>query len=189
MSSASIIESRITTTPVEYQWRRVNGKLIEVSSILNIGIQKAWDELQQTSLLRYISDGKTSFSELPEKWDLGVDIQTTVKTHLLKLIPMTTPHSIRFTNIDHYNHLASTHERNPTIKVWDHNMKMKEIDEDETLYTDQIFIYAGILSWIVAQQTKWLYEHRHKNWQRVVDILDRWESTSDEQHLISPLTI
>lgn len=177
------VSSSISERIIEKDWKEFSGRLIQVSSALQVPREQAWEELKKCSLLKYVSHGKTSFWTLPETWKVGEEVLTDVKTKVFGCIPITTSHTILFTDIDDSAYTASTQESNKTIPIWDHSMSMQE-DGDSTIYTDEIAIYSGMLTWIVAAQTRDLYMHRHMRWQQVVDILNKWEFTDDTQHLI-----
>jgi hypothetical protein len=69
--------------------------------------------------------------------------------------------------IDKINGLIISKEYNSIVKIWNHKIVLRSIGEDILEYTDEVEIYAGILTFIVAIWGKMFYKHRQKKWIRI----------------------
>ncbi len=58
-----------------------------------------------------------------------------------------------------------TEEYNDTVIIWNHYIKMEEISQQVTRYTDTVDLYAGCFTPIAAWWTLKFYKHRQCKWQ------------------------
>ena len=158
----SIIENH----KIEYKGKSVNGKRLTVSSELNIDIHKAWNEVQKSSLLEFVCKGKVRFkpvdSEFPKLWKKDMIIR--VKMLVYGYIPFGGIHTLKFITIDPENFTVLTNEKNSIVKIWNHGISMEQIDENRIKYTDEIELYAGILTNFIMKWAESFYKYRQKRW-------------------------
>ena len=58
-----------------------------------------------------------------------------------------------------------------TVVIWNHYIKMEEISQQVTRYTDTVDLYAGCLTSIAAWWTLKFYKHRQRKWQKIAKSL------------------
>ena len=64
-----------------------------------------------------------------------------------------------------------TKEYDNTVVIWNHYIKMEEISQQVTRYTDTVDLYAGCLTSITAWWTLKFYKHRQRKWQKIAKSL------------------
>lgn len=64
-----------------------------------------------------------------------------------------------------------TEEYNDTVIIWNHYIKMEEISQQVTRYTDTVDLYAGYFTSIAAWWTLKFYKHRQRKWQIIAKSL------------------
>ena len=129
--------------------------------------------MQKSSLLKFICSGKLKFkavdSEFPRYWKNKM----TVKAKLLiyGIIPFGGIHSLNFVEIDPENFYVLTNEKNSAVKIWNHKIQLRKTNQNQTKYTDEIELYAGILTGFIAKWAESLYKYRQKRWRLVAQKL------------------
>ena len=94
---------------------------VDVSTVLNCSAAKAWNEVQKSSLHRYIiwplARVAPSGPPIPQRWSEGLTIQC--KLFVFGVIPIDM-HTIHFEKIDQKNYEIQSREHDPLIARWDH---------------------------------------------------------------------
>jgi hypothetical protein len=165
------MNSSIENIEINYNGKSVKGKKLTIYSELNIDINTAWNEVQKSSLLKFVCKGKVTFkpvgSEFPEYWKENMTIKT--KMLIYGLIPFGGIHSLKFAEVEPEKFSALTNEKNSIVKIWNHRIIMGKIDENRIKYTDEIELNAGILTNFVSKWAESLYLHRQKRWKIVAN--------------------
>jgi hypothetical protein len=142
---------------------------VYVESVLPCTPEQAWDEVQKSALLlevmfplaRLVPVDPVAF---PERWQQGSPVRC--KTYLFGFIPLGT-RVLLFEGIDPEAREIQTREHDPLIRKWDHLIRVRPAAEGHCLYSDEIEIDAGVLTFLVWLFASWFYRHRHKRWRRV----------------------
>ena len=162
--------SSIENIDINYDGNIVNGKKLIVTSVLDIDINTVWNEVQKSSLLEFVCDGRLKFkpvdSDFPKLWKKGMTIKA--KLLVYGFIPFGGIHSLDFKEVKPKKFYALTNEKNSIVKVWNHKIQLKKTDDNQTNYTDEIEVYAGILTTIITKWAESLYKYRQRRWKLVV---------------------
>ena len=163
--------SSIENVELDCKVKKVKGKKLTVSSELNINVNKAWKEVQKSSLLQFICRGKVKFkpvdSEFPKYWKKGMLIKA--KMLIYGFIPFGGIHTFEFVDVKPENFTVLTNEKNSMVSIWNHKIGMKQINGNRTKYTDEIELYAGFLTGFVAKWAESFYKYRQRRWKLVVE--------------------
>lgn len=129
-----------------------------------------WTALQKVSSLMYVSTPIIGFVPqkgclLPEIWTIGTIYK--LKLYLFGIIPFG-DHFIRLVEIDHNEKTIISNEHGKFIKVWNHTIRLKPIDDHAIDYTDEVEIEAGILTLPVWLFAHLFYRHRQKKWKKLL---------------------
>jgi hypothetical protein len=164
-----MIACSIENITIEYKNRKKSAKKLTVSTTINMPIQNAWHFIKQSRLLEFVCKGMVTFKPVqnafPAIWVTGTNVAT--KTLLYGILPFGGTRVLYFKRVDDAQHIIATEEHDATTRIWNHTMTLKPINEKTTAYTDEIIIYAGILTTFVTYWAKGLYKHRQKRWQFV----------------------
>lgn len=76
-------------------------------------------------------------------------------------------HTINVLAINKSSRELQTEEYNKHVSVWNHYIKMEEINDNITRYTDVVDLYAGIFTPLAAWWTIRFYKHRQWKWQKI----------------------
>lgn len=80
-------------------------------------------------------------------------------------------HTINVVKMDKTSREIDTKEYDNTVVIWNHYIKMEEISQQVTRYTDTVDLYAGCLTSIAAWWTLKFYKHRQRKWQKIAKSL------------------
>lgn len=165
------MESSIQNIELHYNGRKVKGKRVVVRSIIERPIKNVWKKLLQSQTLEYVAKGLMKFKplngEFPKVWEVDTVVQT--KVFLFHFIPMGGIHSIEFAKIDSNEFQIQTFEQNTSAKIWNHTMDLTAVNEKQTSYKDEIDVYCGFLTPIMARSVLLLYKYRRKRWGRMLN--------------------
>lgn len=158
--------SKIEKLKLKYNDKVVKGKKLIVSSELPISLNIAWNEVQKSELLEFVSKGKIKFKpvnkEFPKFWKERMIVET--RMFLFGLIPFGGVHTITFTKIDEKNKVCKTIERDNLVKIWNHKISMTEIETNRIRYEDEIEIFGGLLTYFITFWANTFYKHRQRRW-------------------------
>jgi hypothetical protein len=139
--------------------------IVDVSTVLNCSADKAWDEVQKSSLHRHIirplARVVSSGPPIPERWTERLTIRC--KLFVFGIIPFGI-HTIYFAKINHGNYHIQTHEHNAVISRWNHLVSIKPVNGSRSIYRDTIDIDAGSLTFVIWAWANWFYRHRQWRW-------------------------
>jgi hypothetical protein len=142
---------------------------VYVETVLECSPELAWAEVQTSGLLREVMYPWLRFvpprgATFPFRWE-----QNTIvfgRCYLFGLLP-TGMRSIRFERIDSARRQIQTHETDRLVDRWDHLISIREAPDGQSLYSDEIEIEAGCLTWIVATFARHFYRHRQRRWRKI----------------------
>lgn len=157
----------LAPTPVDYQGRTVSGRVLRVSSHLPIPADSAWAWVQQPALLVRVAHPKIRFvpvnGPLPPRWQAGDT--TVVRMRLWGWLPFGGQHHLLVTQIDPATRTIATHEWDRQAKVWNHRIQVTPTGPGTCTYVDEITLYGGWLTPLIATWAKAFYRHRQRGWQ------------------------
>lgn len=92
-----------------------------------------------------------------EKWQHGDTAQ--LKVWGYECLPFGN-HTIHLERVDPQQFGIQSREKGSLVQIWGHRITMQETEPGRTRYTDQMVIYAGMLTRLVAWWSMGLYKHR-----------------------------
>lgn len=146
--------------------RKVTAHRLRVTSSLPIDLDSAWEKVQTSDLLVFITKGRVKFKptggEFPKIWKEGSVVTT--KMLVYGFIPFGGLHTLKFEKKDQKNKVLQTKEWDKGAKIWNHTISLKKKDEKSVEYTDEVIIYGGILTGIISFWARSFYKYRQKRW-------------------------
>lgn len=142
--------------------------MVKVASIFDCNSEVLFNEVKKTKSLFYIGKPLIQFVQLsnyplPEIWEDG---KYPTKMYMLGFIPvgiqwivMTVDESRMYFRDNGYSKL---------IKKWDHKFYLKKIENDKTLYIDEVDINAGIFTPFIILFAHLFFRLRQRNWKRLI---------------------
>ncbi|WP_108672431.1 hypothetical protein [Peribacillus acanthi] len=142
---------------------------VKVMSVFNCDADELFKEVKNTKSLMYIGKPLVKFVQLPkhplpELWKEG---RYLLKMYILGFIPfgkqwivISVDNDIKHIRDNGYSKL---------IKKWDHNIYLKDIGNNKTLYVDTIDINAGILTIFIVLFAQIFYRLRQKRWSKLIN--------------------
>lgn len=164
-------EASITHSVVEdREGRRWNGRIVRVQSLLNASPQFVWRKLRAVETLSHVSAPILYFQPqtadpLPEKWLPGDSI--TVDLFALGFLPVGS-HTIALQAIDDAAMTMRTMEHGVAAQVWNHQITVADAGDGRARYSDEVGIYAGALTPLIAAFAHFFYRWRQTRWRGVV---------------------
>lgn len=151
--------------------KKVMGCRVTVTSDFHSNIENIWDKIQDVDTLREICKPKAIFiscDNSPLLWKEGKSF--VFKLFLHGFLPVGR-HTINVIKMDKASREIDTEEYNDTVIIWNHYIKMEEISQQVTRYTDTVDLYAGYFTSIAAWWTLKFYKHRQRKWQIIAKSL------------------
>lgn len=151
--------------------KKVTGRQVIVVSDFETNIENVWQKIQDVDTLREICKPKASFCSYensPLIWEEGRSFL--FKMYLHGIIPIG-KHTINVIRINKSSREIDTNEFNKRVPIWNHHIKMEEISENVTRYTDVIDLYAGLFTPLAAWWTLGFYKHRQRKWQKIATLM------------------
>ncbi|MDR0684802.1 MAG: hypothetical protein LBF83_06710 [Spirochaetaceae bacterium] len=149
-----------------------NGIKIIICSELNNSINKIWDKILNIETLIKICKPMATFKITTKekfiKWKLNTEY--VFKLFIYGFVPFGT-HKIILETIDNEENIIKSKEHNNVVKIWNHKITMEKEGELITNYTDEVEIYAGIFTLIIAIWGIIFYKHRQKKWKAIAKTL------------------
>jgi hypothetical protein len=146
--------------------------IADVSTLLDCSATKAWNEVQKSSLHRYVTWPLARFvplrAPLPERWSEGLTIQC--KLFVFGVIPMGV-HTVHIEKINQTNYEIQSREHDPLVARWDHLISIRPLGDLQSTYRDTIDIDAGSLTFVVWAWANWFYRHRQRRWRALAKTL------------------
>ncbi len=138
-------------------------------SLLHIGLDEAWEKLQQTKTLAEVARGMMSYdtvAEWPERWEVGQEIN--LRPRLFGILSPS-DHFVRVVAKDDAQHYIVTEEHGGAIKRWSHCMWLQPLlNGSACIYRDEVLIDAGFFTPAIWLFAKVFYAHRHWRWKKRV---------------------
>jgi ligand-binding SRPBCC domain-containing protein len=163
----------VETVPVKLtdtEGRLRPGKRVRVQSVFDAPPDAVWAKVTRPALLTYVTHPLLNFKQqngepLPEIWHEGDSLQVNLTG--LGCIPLG-PHTIRAERIDAERREIQSRESGRMAEIWWHFISVSDHSDGRTLYTDEIDIYAGPLTGVVAAFARFFYRYRQTRWQTVI---------------------
>jgi hypothetical protein len=170
-SSERYVKSRLNWLTILYKIiynikSKGENMLIKIQSVFPASLNEIFKKLQEVNTLQYIASPYASFvSENPENslWHIGET--SNYKLKIFCFIPMGL-HTIKVIKFDKEN--IYTKEYNKYVKVWNHKITLKKLDESKTIYEDEVEIKAGIRTIFIYCWAVLFYKHRQKKWVKLL---------------------
>jgi hypothetical protein len=162
----------IETSQMTYKSRVINAKIITVSSTFQHNVDIFFEnELIKVNTLKIIAPlAKARFvlenTDSP-LWQEGFKYELSIRP--FGLINIWGIHHIKVLSINQSQKTIITRERNAICKIWEHTLTFKKINGSETVYTDEVILYAGGLTAILAKFLAYSYKKRHQNWDKLLN--------------------
>jgi hypothetical protein len=141
--------------------------LVRVSTRLPVPADVAWETVQRTDTLRYVTRGLLGFrvdGTVPERIAQG-------ETYRLRLLFFGVlpawRHEIHVVNVDQAGHEIRTEERGGPVRTWRHRIAVDPEGWGATRYLDEIEIAAGPLTPLVWLYAQFFYRYRQWRWRRL----------------------
>jgi hypothetical protein len=155
--------------PLEVEGQIKSGRRVTVQSIFNLTPQETWSRIQTPQLLSQITRPVITFScldgqPMPAKFLEQQTIQ--LKMQGLGLLPLG-QHTITIEKIDHERREIQSREHGQIAQLWRHRIAVQPYGQIQTLYTDQIDLYAGPQTGAVASFARLFYMFRQTRWQQL----------------------
>ncbi len=128
--------------------------IAKIHTTLPQAADKVWPTLLQRDAFLYITRGMLAFrgaEQWPEIFHEGQEVET--RLLLFNFIPAW-KHTLRIIRIDDDKTELASEEAGGLIKRWNHLKWVEKESEQSCIYTDEIDINAGLLTFFV-----WLYAH------------------------------
>lgn len=122
--------------------------LAKVMSVFNFDSEELFNELKKTKSLIYIAKPLVKICTilpkypLPEVWE--EDAKYLIKMYVLGFIPLGKQWIV--ISVDNSNKHIRDNGFSRLVKMWDHNIYLKDIGRGKTLYADTIEINAGAIT-------------------------------------------
>ncbi len=140
--------------------------IVKKTSLFPASRETVFRRLQQLETLQEIAKPYATFEPIGETvtvWAAGSE--SAYRFRLFGVIPYGT-HTIHVLRFDPDG--VSSREGNEHVPVWNHEIRLVEIDEDHTRYTDRVEIHAGWKTFFVWLWACAFYAHRQRRWIRLL---------------------
>ena len=136
--------------------------IVQRTSVFPAGQDAVFQKLKQLGTLQTIAAPYDSFEPLGDgvcTWEVGST--STYCFRLFGCIPFGT-HTIHIVRFDPDG--IRSHEGNEHVPVWNHDIKLRPLDQSRTEYTDRVEIHAGWKTPFVWLWAEAFYAHRQRKW-------------------------
>ena len=144
------------------------GIKITICSKLDNSVNKIWDRILNIETLVEICKPMAAFKIITKEniktWELNIEY--TFKLFIYGFIPFGN-HKIILETIDTEKNIIKSKERNNIVKIWNHKITIENYGGKITKYTDEVEIYAGIFTLVIAFWGIIFYKHRQKKWKKI----------------------
>ncbi len=143
-------------------------RIVKKSSIFPASKKKIFNLLKEFDLLREIAFPYLSFIPVSNPknliWEEGKSF--VFKAKLLGFIPFGT-HRINVIEFNEEKRIY-TNEQHSIVPIWNHEITLKEISENQTEYADIVEIYAGLITYFIYLWANLFYAHRQRKWIKIL---------------------
>ena len=140
--------------------------IVQKTSVFPVSWETVFQKLQQIETLQFIAWPYASFTPVGEPlhtWSAGST--SSFRLRLFGIIPFGT-HTIRIVRFDPDG--VSSREGNVHVPVWNHEIRLRELDGSHTAYTDRVEIRAGWKTPFIWLWAGAFYRHRQRKWIRLL---------------------
>lgn len=145
------------------------GKKVVVTKSFDCTINEMWQHVQNVSTLVEICKPMARFTsrkgEMPRNWIIGKSYDFNLYLHCVLPVGK---HTIMVESMNEQTYEIQSREYNTLVPVWNHLIKFESFDDKSVRYTDEIDLYAGILTGFVAWWSSIFYKHRQKRWEEIL---------------------
>ena len=161
--------AKVEKVAIEYKGKKVKARKLTVSSEIPMDLDSAWANVKTPALLEFVAKGMIRFrpeeGAFPKQWVVGQTYGT--KMRVFGFIPFGGTHYLFIEEIDDDNYKIATKEWDKGVKVWNHDIVMRDLGDGKCYYEDSITIYGGTMTGFITSFAKRFYKHRQKRWQIV----------------------
>ena len=145
------------------------GKKVVVAVKLDCPLESAWQQVLTSGLMEYVAWPWLSFRSrdgagLPDVWQAGDTVH--VDLFFLNLFPLGSQR-ITIEEVDARTYSLQTRESGDLAQIWDHTIQLQEMSANETLYSDEVSLYAGERTAVLAWLVNAFFQHRQVRLQRM----------------------
>ena len=136
--------------------------IVQRTSVFPAGRDAVFQKLKQLSTLQTIAAPYASFEPVGDgvcTWEVGST--SAYRFRLLGFIPFGT-HTIHIVRFDPDG--IRSREGNEHVPVWNHEIRLRSLDDSRTEYTDRVEIRAGWKTFFVWLWAVAFYAHRQRKW-------------------------
>lgn len=143
-------------------------KKVVVSSYFDAPAEKVWEKIQDVATLVEICKPLARFKPVSGIMPLHWKEKSTLsfRFYAYGILPFG-KHDIFLERVDPLAMEIQSREKNKIVKVWDHLIRIEPVSEKRVKYTDEIVVYAGVLTWFVARWSAMFYRHRQRKWRKI----------------------
>lgn len=163
--------SKSDSAKLEYRGKMVRGKTVSISSLFNHNTAIFFEQelikkntckiVRPLAVIAFLKENKDS-----EYWQAGFEYELMIKP--FGLVNIWGIHHIKVNSIDKQKTEIITEEKNNICKIWNHKLTFKQTGENQTLYTDEVTLYAGWLTSVLSWFLIYSYKKRHRNWNKLL---------------------
>lgn len=143
---------------------------VKISSVLDAPIERVWEYLMKPSVLDFIAFPLVRFKYQfppPDKWIAG---SYTANMLLLGFLPAGAQTiNIEFPDGGADKLVLRDNGTGNLAKTWDHWIYLEKEENNTTVYTDEVYIKAGILTPFVWFFALLFYNYRQSRWKKLVE--------------------
>lgn len=136
--------------------------IVQRTSVFPAGRDTVFHKLRQLSTLQAVAAPYATFEPVKDAataWEVGST--SAYRFRLFGVIPFGT-HTIHIVRFDPDG--ISSREGNEHVPVWNHDIKLRPLDDGRTEYTDRVEIHAGWKTPFVWLWAEAFYAHRQRKW-------------------------
>ena len=140
--------------------------IVRRTSVFPAGRDTVFQKLRQLSTLQTIDRPYATFEPVQDAftaWEVGST--SAYRFRLFGCIPFGT-HTIHIVRFDPDG--IRSREGNEHVPVWNHEIRLRSLDDSRTEYTDRVEIRAGWKTFFVWLWAVAFYAHRQRKWIRLL---------------------
>jgi hypothetical protein len=140
--------------------------IVQKTSVFPAPRDVVFQKLQRLETLQTIAKPYAAFEPVDSAaavWTVGG--KSSYRLRLFGFIPFGT-HTIRIVRFDADG--ISSREGNVHVPVWDHEIRLRELDGNRTAYTDRVEMKAGWKTPFIWLWASAFYRHRQRKWIRLL---------------------
>ena len=147
----------------------MKAQTVYVGTCFPASVDVVWEKLQQVDTLLYVASPYATFTPVGNAapvWVEGSVSEFYVK--LFGFVPLGV-HTIRVMRFDRNSLVIHTNESNRFVPVWRHKIVLQKTTGEEMCnYSDEVELFAGWKTPIVALWCKLFYKHRQRKWLKLL---------------------